>query len=305
MMGQGSSQGISSSSAREKSPFRSSSSRKMLDDALTSVYKYSRNLQHVEFFMDLEPFPEEILLLILSFVPSLDLLLHCRLVSRRWRRLVDAPTLWRTKCERDRRREILLAAEMCGDFSWQRVCLKTPFSKNLLRNPYGAERLKHWTVRNGGDGWTVEVNLSALEGAERQTCFVTSFSWCEKSQIIDLLQEGLWEHLLDVHQPSICISDWYAGRQDCGCVYRIKVQLLAADKHTVVKEFSLAPEPIPQWNDTSYHQVSHEFRQYGAGVRYVKFSHTGKDTQFWKGWYGARMTNSSVTVKCHNLEPCG
>ncbi|XP_075180954.1 F-box only protein 27-like [Anomaloglossus baeobatrachus] len=263
------------------------------------------SLQYVAFFMDLEPFPEEILLLILSFVPAQDLVLRCRLVSKRWKRLVDAPSLWRIKCERERRKEILLLAGKCRSFSWQKMCVKTPLSRNLLRNPFGVEILNHWNVTHGALGWGVETNISILVGAEQQICFVTSFMWCEKSQIIDLLQEGLEEHLLDVHQPSICISDWYAGRHECGCEYKIKVQLLAANKQTVLKAFSLAPDPIPQWNDTRYHQVSYEFRDYGPGVRYVKFRHKGRDTKLWSGWYGARITNSSVTVKCDDLTCCG
>ncbi|XP_073405152.1 F-box only protein 27 isoform X2 [Dendrobates tinctorius] len=272
-MGQGGSQELppdQPTSAREESPAKLTSYQG--GKTTSSAYRAIQRLQHVAFFMDLEPFPEEILLLILSFVPAQDLVLHCRPVSRRWRRLVDSPSLWRIKCERDHRREILYTAEMCPDVSWQRVYLKMPFSRNLLQNPFGAEQLKYWDAKNGGDGWKVEDNCSVLEGAERPTCFVTSFG--------------------------------YAGRHDCGCVYRINVELLAANKQTVLKEFSLAPEPIPQWNDTRYHQVSYEFRHYGPGVRYVKFIHRGKDTKFWKGWYGARITNSSVTVKCHNLEPC-
>ncbi|XP_073405153.1 F-box only protein 17-like [Dendrobates tinctorius] len=260
--------------------------------------------QRVEFFMDLEPFPEEILLLILSFVPAQDLVLRCRLVSRRWKHLVDSPSVWRIKCEREHKKEILLMAEKCRSFAWPKVYVMSPFSRNLLRNPFGAEILSHWNIIHGALGWGVETNLSVLEGAEQQICFVTSFMWCKKFQIIDLLQEGLSEHLLDVHQPSICISDWYAGRHNCGCVYKIKVQLLAANKQTILKEFSMAPEPIPQWNDTRYRQVSYEFRKYGPGVRYVKFCHKGKDTKSWNGWYGARITNSSVTVRCHSLEPC-
>ncbi|KAG9478257.1 hypothetical protein GDO78_013318 [Eleutherodactylus coqui] len=262
------------------------------------------SLRQVYFFMDLEPFPDEIHLLILSFVPARDLLLRCRRVSQRWKRLVDSPSLWRIKCEREHRREILRAAEMCQDFSWPKVYLKKPFSRNLLRNPCGTEQLDHWSAVHGGDEWRVEDNHSVLEGAESQTCFVTSFEWCEKSQVIDLLQEGLWEHFLDVHQPVICISDWYAGRNDCGCQYQIKVQLLAADKKTVIKEFTMTPDPIPQWNDARYHQVYHEFCHYGPGVRYVTFVHKGRDTQFWKGWYGARISGSSVIVECKNLEPC-
>ncbi|XP_075042915.1 F-box only protein 27 isoform X2 [Mixophyes fleayi] len=254
--------------------------------------------------MDLEPLPDEVLLLIFSFLPARDLIAHCRCVSQRWKYLVDSPSLWRMKCEHERKTEILRAADMCHDFSWQSVCLKKPFSRNLVRNSCGAEQLQHWHALHRADGWAVENNYSVLEGAESQTCFVTSFLWCEKTQIVDLLRAGLWEHFLDVHQPIIHVSDWYAGRRDCGCVYEIKVQLLAVDRKTVIQEFKEKPEPIPQWNDTKYQQVSHEFHSYGPGVRYVSFMHKGKDSQFWQGWYGARISNSSVTLKCRNTEPC-
>ncbi|XP_053328340.1 F-box only protein 27 isoform X1 [Spea bombifrons] len=246
---------------------------------------------------DLEPLPDDLLLLILSYLPPRELAAPCRAVSRRWKRLVDSPFLWRLKCERECRADVLEASRTCTSFPWPRVCLKKPFTRNLLRNPFGAEGLRHWEVTHGGDGWTVEDNRSPLDGAESQKCFVTSYFWCVKTQLVDLLESGLWGHYLDVHQPPICISDWYGSRADCGCVYQMKVELLAADRQTAIKVFESNPEPIPQWNDQSYAQVSYVFQNYGPGVRFVRFSHRGKDTQFWKGWYGARITNSSVTVR--------
>ncbi|XP_077336370.1 F-box only protein 27 isoform X2 [Lithobates pipiens] len=252
---------------------------------------------------DLDQLPDEVLLLILSYVPAKDLD-YCRCVSRRWKCLVDSPTIWRIKCQRMNRRDVLHVADMCQNTPWKRLYLAKPFSRNLVRNPCGSELLQYWDIKNGGDGWAVERSRIALEDAESPTCFVTSYQWCEKQQIIDLVKEGLWEHFLDVHQPPICVSDWYGGRHDCGCVYSLKVQLLAVDKIAVLQEFAIRPDPIPQWNDEKYTQVSHEFRGYGPGVRYVKFMHKGKDSQIWKGRYGARITNSSVIIKYDGIEPC-
>ncbi|XP_063289288.1 F-box only protein 27 isoform X2 [Pelobates fuscus] len=215
----------------------------------------TRDFLQVRF--DLEPFPDEILQKILSFLPPRELVTRCRLVSRRWKHLVDSPTLWKLK--------------------------------------YGFDP---WNVIHGGDGWVVENNRCPVEGAESQTCFVTSFFWCSKSQTIDLLKEGFCEHYLDVHQPPIAISDWVAGREDCGCMYEINVHLLAADRQSI-KTFSNPTLQIDQWNNQIYHQVSHVFENYGPGVRFVQFSHKGKDTLFWKGWYRARFTNTSVTVRCN------
>ncbi|XP_040179280.1 F-box only protein 27-like [Rana temporaria] len=244
----------------------------------------------------LDQLPDEVLLLILSYVPARDLD-YCRCVSRLWKSLVDSPTIWRIKCQRLNRGDVLHVADMCQNTPWKRFYMAKLFSRNLVLNPCGSERFQYWDIINGGDGWAVERSRTELEDAESQTCFVTSFGWCEKQQIIDLVKEGLWEHFLDVHQPPICISDWYGGRHDCGCVYSLTVQLLAVNKITVIQEFAIRPDPIPQWNDEKYTQVSHEFRRYGPGVRYVKFMHKGKDSQFWSGRYGARITNSSVTIK--------
>lgn len=118
----------------------------------------------------------------------------------------------------------------------------------------------------------------------------------------------------------------YAPRWDCGSEYRMTVQLLD-HKKKVLREF--APETVyfPQWNDQQWHQVCtkpqvqwsfrvkrttdwlidfcslinyfqliHVFKNYGPGVRYIKFTHGGKDTQFWAGWYGIRVTDSCVEI---------
>lgn len=51
---------------------------------------------------------------------------------------------------------------------------------------------------------------------------------------------------------------------------------------------SLLPLPTPQ--------VSYTFSDYPPGVRHILFQHGGKDTQFWAGWYGPRVTNSSIII---------
>ncbi|XP_078518494.1 F-box only protein 27-like [Lissotriton helveticus] len=258
-----------------------------------------RSVRNFTFWMDLNPLMNELLLHVLSFVPAHDLLLHCRCVSRKWRGLVDTPTLWILKCKREQRLELLDASRLKRNLAWFRAYVKMPLSRNLLRNPCGQEGMRYWDARNGMAEWVVQENFVHLSGAEAQTCFVSTHMWCEKFQIIDLLQEGLWEELLDNHKPEICISDWYAGRWDCGCEYQISVELLASDKKRVIDEYNLRPNPIPQWNNQNYHQVSHVFSHYSSGVRYVKFLHRGRDTQSWAGHYGARITKSSVTVKMH------
>ncbi|XP_062454294.1 F-box only protein 27-like [Rhea pennata] len=250
--------------------------------------------------LDLNRAPDEVLVLILSWVPARTLVTRCRLVCRRWRAVADDPAVWRLRLERAGRSACLRAARLSpppAAAAWARLCVLRPLDRNLLRNPCGTENFAHWWVQNGGDGWAIEENRRPLPGAPAQTCFVSSFDWCSKSQLVDLLAEGLWEELLDAWQPEIHVSDWWGSREDCGCEYSLRVRLLAADRRSVLATFEARPEPVQQWNDQRYQQVSHVFRRYGPGVRYVHFRHRGKDTQFWAGRYGARVAHSAVVVR--------
>uniref|UniRef100_A0A8C9JGM5 F-box protein 27 n=1 Tax=Panthera tigris altaica TaxID=74533 RepID=A0A8C9JGM5_PANTA len=161
---------------------------------------------------------------------------------------------------------------------------------------FRTEGLWKWMVKHSGNSWVVEVNRSTVPGAPSQTCFVSSFSWCRKKQVLDLEEEGLWPELLDSGKIEICVSDWWGARHDSGCMYRLLVQLLDANQ-TVLDKFSAMPVPIQQWNNNVCFQVTHVFSDIKIGVRFVSFEHWGQDTQFWAGHYGARVTNSSVVVR--------
>ncbi|XP_019367092.1 PREDICTED: F-box only protein 6-like, partial [Gavialis gangeticus] len=172
--------------------------------------------------------------------------------------------------------------------------------RNLLRNPRAEEKFKHWRLdSNEGDKWKVEylpgTHGTRFPGPDARKYFVTSYGLCLKSQIIDLKKEGYWEELMDKCRPDITVSDWYAARFDCGCRYQLQVQLLSAD-HLVLEEFCPEPVIIDQWSDAKWKEMSYTFRNYKPGVRYILFKHGGQDTQFWAGWYGIRVTNSSITI---------
>lgn len=156
--------------------------------------------------------------------------------------------------------------------------------------------MKNWQiVENGGDKWKVEEVMKPHPNETVRKNFVTSYMLCTKSQLIDLEMEGYNGMFMDKFQPDIKITDWYAPRYDCGCQYGMKVELLNQRRKTV-KEF--APETVyfEQWNDQKWEQVTHVFRNYGRGVRFIRFTHGGKDTQYWAGWYGIRVTDSSVEI---------
>ncbi|XP_072012522.1 F-box only protein 2-like [Engystomops pustulosus] len=173
-------------------------------------------------------------------------------------------------------------------------------ARNLIKNPCGEEELEHWEeVENGGDGWKVEELPGdcgvAFPSDGISKYFASSFELCSKTQEIDLLKEGYTEEVLDA-QPNIVVSDWYAARTDAGCLYELKVKLLS-DSRDVISEYNSENITIPEKTDGSWNQLSHTFSEYGPGVRFIQFTHGGQDSVYWKGWYGVRVTNSSVTIE--------
>ncbi|KAF3689425.1 F-box only protein 2 [Channa argus] len=174
-------------------------------------------------------------------------------------------------------------------------------ARNLLKNPNGEEQLEFWELtENGGRQWKVE-EMAVDSGynfwnEEVTKYFVTSFELCLKRQVIDLLAEGYSSEQLDA-QPAITVEDWYSGRPDCGCSYQVTVCLLDENQE-VIQQFR--PEPVifdPDCDDCSWKKVTHTFSEYGPGIRFISFEHGGQDTKFWDGWYGVRVTGSSVTIE--------
>ncbi|XP_034341729.1 F-box only protein 17 [Arvicanthis niloticus] len=253
--------------------------------------------------------PPELLVQVLSHVPPRALVTRCRLVCRTWRDLVDGPSVWLLQLARDRSAEgraLYTLAQHCptdGDrhdefplCALARFCLRAPLGRNLIYNSCGEQGFRGWEVEHGGNGWAVEKNLTLVPGAPSQTCFVTSFEWCFKRQLVDLVKEGMWQELLDSAQIEICIADWWGARENCGCIYRLRVRLLDEYQNEVVK-FSASPNPVLQWTERSCRQVSHVFTDFGKGIRYVSFEQYGRDTRSWVGHYGALVTHSSVRVR--------
>ena len=61
---------------------------------------------------------------------------------------------------------------------------------------------------------------------------------------------------------------------------------------------SVLRENIDRTEDDRWRRISHTFSRYGVGARYVKFYHGGmtQDMDMEEGWYGAKMTGSTVQV---------
>ncbi|XP_070255008.1 F-box only protein 50-like [Myotis yumanensis] len=122
-------------------------------------------------------------------------------------------------------------------------------------------------------------------------------SWTVKHQCVDLLAEGLWEELLDDEQPDITVMDWFEDSRLDVCVYELHVWLLAADRHSIIAQHHVAPRTSGRGPPGRWVQVSHVFRQYGPGVRFVHFLHKTKNRMEAGGLRRTRVTDSSVSVQ--------
>ncbi|XP_016048014.1 F-box only protein 2 isoform X2 [Erinaceus europaeus] len=249
----------------------------------------------------LDELPEPLLLRVLAELPAAQLVQACRLVCLRWKELVDGAPLWLLKCQQEG-----LVPEGCaedGRDHWQQFYFLSKRQRNLLRNPCGEEDLEGWSdVEHGGDGWRVEelpgdCGVEFIQDCGVKKFFASSFEWCRKAQLVDLLAEGYWEELLDTTQPAIVVKDWYSSRSDAGCLYELSVKLLS-EHEDVLAEFSSGQVAVaPDSDGAGWTEISHTFTDYGPGVRFVRFEHAGQDSVYWKGWFGARVTNSSVWVE--------
>lgn len=241
---------------------------------------------------------EDVLIHILSFLPPSDLLKSCSRVCRQWKQLIDGHTIWKRKCQRDGKTIPKYNFKTIPEHFYRNIYVNNPYGRNLLRNPCGAESMASWTITaSDGDGWTVESEPQGADPVPPEaggvSCFATSYMLCEKHQTIDLIKEGINEELLDEVHPPIAVGEWHAARFDCGSTYVLVVTLLD-EKQAKIDAFEYGPYTEGQWTGRAWTKVEHVFRDYKPGVRYIGFQHCGKDTQFWAGHYGSKMTGGYV-----------
>ncbi|KAK3547566.1 hypothetical protein QTP86_025473 [Hemibagrus guttatus] len=229
--------------------------------------------------------PRDVIEEIFLNLPGQQVILVCRLVCTEWRSVVDSSAFWRKRCRREGFKPLNIHK---APRDWQEYYFLCKKRRNLLKNPNAEEGFTGWNiVENGGDKWVVDNTFAPHPDETVTKCFVTSYRRCIKSQLIDLEKEGYSPAFMDEIQPDIVISDWYAPRWDCGSEYEIRVELLNRKKKTV-QFFQPEPVEFPQWNDQQWEQMTYTFKDYGRGVRFIRFKHGGKDTQFWAGHYGIR-----------------
>lgn len=184
--------------------------------------------------------PEEVLILILSYVDKQTLTKKCRYVCKLWNLLIRK-NVWKVKAEREHK-NMFLELKLHQRLPWgiyYSIVSNNPFGRNLLKNDSGQNGFEHWDITINGNGsnvvnlniivfsfqfyshiflilggnmWKVEsppVGVPENEYASRfSSCFATSFHDCVKQQCIVLKDEGLTPDIMDKYQPDIFISEW-------------------------------------------------------------------------------------------------
>ncbi|XP_034034818.1 F-box only protein 50 [Thalassophryne amazonica] len=222
---------------------------------------------------------------------------------------------WKSKCAEE---WSLHGAPMPDSVDWKSVYEAKPLGRNLLKNPapHGVSKdapppepelsdvptrvLPFFPPEVDFSGWTTNTEKLPYDTSDIPpgvvVCGLPAYSWFSMEQVLDLKAEGLWEELLDDFQPEIFIQDWYEESQLHKFIYELCVKLLAADKSTVLAEHSVNPtEDLSNYSHT-WKEVSHVFRGYGPGVRYVHFLHRLKN-QFLNEFFPTLFTDSSVIVR--------
>ncbi|EAW56867.1 similar to F-box only protein 2 [Homo sapiens] len=188
--------------------------------------------------------------------------------------------------------------ELPQRLTWKLLLLRRPLYRNLLRSPNPEGINIYEPAPPTGPTQRPLETLGNFRGWYIRTeKLQQNQSWTVKQQCVDLLAEGLWEELLDDEQPAITVMDWFEDSRLDACVYELHVWLLAADRRTVIAQHHVAPRTSGRGPPGRWVQVSHVFRHYGPGVRFIHFLHKAKNRMEPGGLRRTRVTDSSVSVQ--------
>uniref|UniRef100_A0A1I7YIL4 F-box domain-containing protein n=2 Tax=Steinernema glaseri TaxID=37863 RepID=A0A1I7YIL4_9BILA len=177
----------------------------------------------------------------------------------------------------------------------------SPFNRNLIKNPSGELGFTGWKI-SGRQYMAIEEppeRSNKNPFVETTHCFAGSYSWSDKTVVVDLVEEGLSAEFIDIFSPPIRVSEWVSHRDDCGAFYNIEVRLLdAVGNHFKEEEATFKfHRGMSQWRDLDWLKVEHTFLKYPKGVRKVQMKSGGQDSQNWAGNYGPKMAHASIVVE--------
>lgn len=169
--------------------------------------------------------------------------------------------------------------------------------QNLLTNGSATGPLTDgWTIlAAGGQGWarTGSGGNDSVGGY-----FITSHQLCQRSQTIDLLAKGATAAELDAAPPirvSEAISSYVGGNNGTTDYYYLRVELRDAAGNAIAR-WDAGTSAAMKTVSGSWITESHEFRDYGPGVRSIYFEDGGRDGGNWLDHYGSHHDAARVEI---------
>ncbi|CAF1096391.1 unnamed protein product [Rotaria sordida] len=112
---------------------------------------------------------------------------------------------------------------------------------------------------------------------------------------IQLLSGKLsWQDVACFH-PIIEFSICVAPRWDCASECRICLTFSDGHRWECERNF-------PQWNDKKWHRLIYHYKQYQQFPTSVTVLLSGKDRQFWAGYYGVKFAQTRLRLLLHTDE---
>lgn len=188
--------------------------------------------------------------------------------------------------------------------SWRSASMVLPLwpqlnnlSHNLLKNASGeAGDLSHWTITEGAS-----VPQPIVVDHPQNPGFRFSYDTVKKTQVISLLGEGFTEAQLDQTRP-IHIYQRVAKTWCDQDNYSLRVELLDRDKnvlHTFAQAGKVAREEGQKRCEdfSDFLDINHIIRNYPQGVRYIRWTDGGSDSEYWQGYYGPTLKDASLKIE--------
>ncbi|CAM1326902.1 Uncharacterised protein g9352 [Pycnogonum litorale] len=280
---------------------------------------------------------EECLISIFRQVQFIDLFDSCQFVCKEWRRIIIHDNqVWCDKMQMlGKRIHVPKTCPIPKHFHMKRYLNHIFKNVNLILNPSGMKKFEHWKVYDSSDTtWSVERPPIGCQPVPKKagndnSCFVTSYIKGTKKQIVNLNECEIPKSLINYFNPKIYVCDWIASRWDCGSKYELTVQLLGANgkqlesfnwtgSSDVSDDESFSGQFVSNYNccdhdqsssdsdddeelyfhqRTKWRRIDHIFNTRFKDVRKIIFEHSGVDAKFWAGYYGCKITCSTVCLK--------
>ena len=151
--------------------------------------------------------PEELLAEIFKSVDN-KTLLFCHLVCKQWCKLLK-DYVWRKKAEYVTHKKFPVDKKVPWT-SYYYLCDNRPFGKNLIYDKIVLRHMSRFTTLTQFErGETVPVNITPFPNDDtfHGKCIITVFGHTYSNKyVINLVQEGFTEHILDKMQPIVKVN---------------------------------------------------------------------------------------------------